>query len=1212
MGSPVDVVVLYAPEDGEHHDELVKHLKTLVKQRVIATWSSKQMAVGAGWQEITRRHVHAARVILLLLTADFFAAGLDDLIAQAEGAGAHLVPIRVRDYDWDGAPLRNLHPLPANGKPVTLWPDRDLAWAEIAAAVRHLIAPGPHGTPAGASLPYVPFLRNPGFVGREDDLARLHTLLQEGNAVGVRPAALTGMGGIGKTQLAVEYAYRYAAAYPGGVYWVNAAQPLQAEFARLAVASGLTAGETSDSERTMRLALAFAKHLGERPDALAIFDNVDNPLALRSPEPGFIPEQLGCRLLFTTRRRAPDSPFETVDVRVLPEDVALRLLLGETRRALLDGGPGADLDAAKAICGSVGCLPLALVLAAAFLARYPRIAVADYLKRIRKEGALAAADAAKVDKNTLGTRHDAAVGATLRTQWDALESEDAKLVLKAAALLGEAAVVPRARLSLLTGLAEKAEPGYPAAMEDALLELRGLSLVEELTEHEIRLHPLVREFAAKQIAGREAFAAECAGRLADALWDMGRLHEEVAGRGVDAVLGDLRVGSKLAGASERGRIEVLRRPLGRWSHTLHRWAGAKDPVAFLQMLHNRCVDMGVEEVRVRAEAELADRGRPWLRERIPTSRESDALVRTLEGHTFFVNGVAVTVDGRLAVSASGDKTLKVWDLDMGEVRRTFEGHTDEVHGVAVTADGRFAVSASSDNTLKVWDLGTGQTVRTLEGHTHSVTGVAVTADGRFAVSASDDKTLKVWDLETGQPLRTLEGHTEAVCGVAVTPDGRFAVSASEDKTLKVWDLDTGQALRTLEGHTLPVFGVALTSDGRFAVSAYGDNTLKVWDLGTGQALHTLKGHTLNVIGVAVTSDGRFAISASYDKTLKVWDLDTGQALRTLEGHTESVNGVAVTSDGRFAVSASWDTTLTVWDLDTGQALHTLEGHTRTVSGVAVTSDGRFAVSASEDDLLKVWDLGTGQVVRTLEGHTSVVNGVAVTSDGRFAVSASWDHTLKVWDLDTGQALRTLEGHTEAVNSVAVTSDGRFAVSASDDRTLKVWDLATGQALRTLEGHTYRVTGVAVTLDGRFAVSTSHDRTLKVWDLATGQAVRSLEGHTSGVTGVAVTSDGRFAVSASLDNTLKVWDLDTGQALRTLEGHTSGVNGVAVTSDGRFAVSASGDKTLKVWDLRTGQSLATLEAHAPLYCCAVTTDGKTILAGDEAGALHILDWRPGGA
>jgi WD40 repeat protein len=92
----------------------------------------------------------------------------------------------------------------------------------------------------------------------------------------------------------------------------------------------------------------------------------------------------------------------------------------------------------------------------------------------------------------------------------------------------------------------------------------------------------------------------------------------------------------------------------------------------------------------------------------------------------------------------------------------------------------------------------------------------------------------------------------------------------------------------------------------------------------------------------------------------------------------------------------------------------------------------------------------------------------------------------------------------------------------------------------------------------------------------------------------------------------MWDLARGTALRTLEGHTSSVHSVAVTSDSRFIVSASEDKTLKVWDLETGRCLATLEAGAPLMCCAPTHDGKTIIAGDRAGALHILDWRPGRA
>src|ERR1022692_2294701 len=211
---------------------------------------------------------------------------------------------------------------------------------------------------------------------------------------------------------------------------------------------------------------------------------------------------------------------------------------------------------------------------------------------------------------------------------------------------------------------------------------------------------------------------------------------------------------------------------------------------------------------------------------------------------------------------------------------TLKGHSDAVSDVAVTPDGKRAVSASGDKTLKLWDLRTGRTLCTLEGHSDSVLGVAVTPDGKRAVSASQDCTLNVWDLEAGRALLTLKGHSDAVSDVAVTPDGMRAVSASRDHTLKVWDLETGCALQTLEGHSGPVEGVAVTPDGKRAVSASYDQSLKVWDLAEGRALRTLERGSERICGVAVTPDGKWAISVSQDHTLQVWDLDTGRALHT--------------------------------------------------------------------------------------------------------------------------------------------------------------------------------------------------------------------------------------------------------------------------------------------------------------------------------------------
>ena len=149
--------------------------------------------------------------------------------------------------------------------------------------------------------------------------------------------------------------------------------------------------------------------------------------------------------------------------------------------------------------------------------------------------------------------------------------------------------------------------------------------------------------------------------------------------------------------------------------------------------------------------------------------------------------------------------------------------------MAVTSDGRRAVSASGDKTLRIWDLESGESLRTLEGHTGSVNAVAVTSDGRRAVSASYDKTLRIWDLESGESLRTLEGHTDWVNAVAVTSDGRRALSASKDKTLRIWDLESGESLRTLEGHTDWVTAVA--GDLRRAPRPLGVGGQNAADLG---------------------------------------------------------------------------------------------------------------------------------------------------------------------------------------------------------------------------------------------------------------------------------------------------------------------------------------------------------------------------------------------
>ena len=303
--------------------------------------------------------------------------------------------------------------------------------------------------------------------------------------------------------------------------------------------------------------------------------------------------------------------------------------------------------------------------------------------------------------------------------------------------------------------------------------------------------------------------------------------------------------------------------------------------------------------------------------------ENRQLERVVSGNEQ-VFSIAITPDGRQAICGM-NPDLEVWDLKNGQLLKTLTGHKDVVSAVAVSADGRCAVSAAMDHTIKVWNLEKGQLVRTLSDHGSTSYSVAVTADARLAVSGSLDLTVKVWNLESGQLVRTLTGHEPGselyggVNSVAVTANGRRVVSGADDCTVKVWDLSDGESW-TVTRHENSVQAVAVTADGHRAASGSDDGVLKVSNL---DRKENPDSRTDQVSAVTVTPDGRRAVLGSPDGILKLWNVEAGTEVKTLKERDPVA--WAFTPDGRQAVSGSVDGTLKLWDLRIGAETKTLAG-----------------------------------------------------------------------------------------------------------------------------------------------------------------------------------------------------------------------------------------------------------------------------------------------
>ncbi|WP_437553965.1 TIR domain-containing protein [Sorangium sp. So ce367] len=236
----------------------------------------------------------------------------------------------------------------------------------------------------------------------------------------------------------------------------------------------------------------------------------------------------------------------------------------------------------------------------------------------------------------------------------------------------------------------------------------------------------------------------------------------------------LRLGAKRLGD---GEIDLLHRAVRAESH----WLG-EAPEALPALVYNRLRSAGWEVERIARTLRFPG-GLPRIRLRHPV-RIWTGVERTLSGHSAQVAACALSPDGQRIVSASGDKTLKVWDLATGQLLSTLEGHSAQVTACALSPDGQRIVSASYDRTLKVWDLATGELLFTLEGHSGWVNACALSPDGQRIVSASADSTLKVWNAATGECLGTVRGVGSFSC-LAVSQQHFYAGDANGN----LWHLD---------------------------------------------------------------------------------------------------------------------------------------------------------------------------------------------------------------------------------------------------------------------------------------------------------------------------------------------------------------------------------------------------------------------------------------
>ncbi|WP_165423003.1 FxSxx-COOH system tetratricopeptide repeat protein [Ktedonosporobacter rubrisoli] len=373
----IKAVCAYALQDASAYQALEDHLSVLIRQGHLALWHEPLIPLGAEREVELETQLQSASLFLVLVSPALLASKtwtperLQQMIVRQQAGKVRVVPIILRPCDWQASLLGAFQALPLDGAPISGSSDPDEAWMQVVSGVRRVLEELPM-LPASvprAHLPNVwmiPYPRNFFFLGRDELLAQLHTRLQSGQPLVLsHPLAVGGLGGIGKTQTAVEYAYRYHGEYQA-VLWARAEsrESLHTSYTQIAKELHLSLQDAQEQEL---IVWEVKTWLQERQGWLLILDNADELNVLK----GFLPPALGGHVLITTRAGATGRLAQRLEVpNFTLQEGALFLL---RRAGLL--APDAPLtqaaaeeqEVARAIARELGGLPLALDQAGAYL-----------------------------------------------------------------------------------------------------------------------------------------------------------------------------------------------------------------------------------------------------------------------------------------------------------------------------------------------------------------------------------------------------------------------------------------------------------------------------------------------------------------------------------------------------------------------------------------------------------------------------------------------------------------------------------------------------------------------------------------------------------------------------------------------------------------------------------------------------------------------------
>lgn len=388
--TPLEVFCSFADEDVSLLEQLEQHLSILWREGQITIWHRSKIVAGKDCQMELNQHLNTASLILLLISPNFFKSNhcysveMQRAMQRHEAGETRVIPLLLR-------PVANLHlalfkklkALPSNDKSVTEWSNGDMAFADIAQGIsaalddiQHLPSPFPL-----SGVENLPYRCDEYFTGRDQELECLHMQLHQRTAADIgQIQAISGLGGIGKTALAVEYAYRYHDDYSWRLFArADSTEALTSSYIKIAALLDLPQKDTQEQGVIVQAVKIWLK---TQQRYLLILDNADELKLLDQ----FVPSDARGHFLITTRAADPSTlklgMVNSLPLKEFSEEQGIDFILRRADLSYMD-----HHEQTRQLVRELGGLPLALDCAGAYL-RKTKCGLDNYLTEYQRYGSL--------------------------------------------------------------------------------------------------------------------------------------------------------------------------------------------------------------------------------------------------------------------------------------------------------------------------------------------------------------------------------------------------------------------------------------------------------------------------------------------------------------------------------------------------------------------------------------------------------------------------------------------------------------------------------------------------------------------------------------------------------------------------------------------------------------------------------------------------------